>query len=300
MTKNINELESQDGIEKIVKNAEEASKNTTVEKGQRALQQQFEYLIKRVFGESTSCNYFSPYNNSSVGSDKRYDAGIYWHVYKSRSFFEAMAGAGRLIRISPESENKLLIRKDHTYGPITLTVFDSESLNKAKIFAAAYKELSGEEVILVQECSVAEEMNSLVEKFGEEKPKRVNKPLEAVIKFSDGKEMAVSKEHWINEFDTFIKNIFSKYSVEQDTDTEWDIYKITGKGFFGGKKSKYVGRIKRTSWPGAESWKLAPGYDHPFEIEVYNDTITKEVLTFVKEIEAQLEREVKITRTEAK
>ncbi len=309
MTKNINELESQDEIEKIVEKAEEVSKDVKVAKGTAALQQQFEYLIKRVFGEDIDCGYTYKTYNSSVEYSGRYNLGVEWNVYRSRSLFDMLASRGKLVKISPvTSTDSIITTTDSTIGikgtyqPIEITILDPEAFEKAKLFAAAYKELSGQEVTIIQECNLPQEMNGLVEKFDKVKPERVNSPLETVIKFSDGKEMAVSEEHWTREFDNFIKSIFSKYAVEQDNDNDWDIYKVTGKGFFGGEKTKYVGRITKKDWPGAERWKS--GYyseDSPlFEIEVYDDTITKEALTFVKEIESQLGKKVKVTRTEAK
>ncbi|MBI5066206.1 hypothetical protein HZA97_08275 [Candidatus Woesearchaeota archaeon] len=296
MTNNINQLASQDNIEQVINRAEEASKEVKVEKGQNALRQQFEYLIKRVFGEDTSCNYSSPYNNSSVESGKRYDYGNNWNIYRSRSLFEMMTGVGRLVKISPASETESIIGDDNEYRSISITVFDPKSLSKAKIFAAAYKELSGQEAKIIQECSMPEEMNGLVEKFDEEKPRRTSKPLEVVIKFSNGTEMVASEEHWTKEFDAFIRNSFNKYTVKQGSEYLWEIDQVVSKNIFGGQTRKRVALINTTSWPGDDYWSEQ---SEALEIYVYDDNVTKEVLTFVKEVESQLGKPVKIIRTEA-
>ncbi len=167
-------------LDQIIENAKPRSDYFDVKEseilGEEALKEEFLYLAKRIFGEGIYVR--STYSTDMVGEESSFSKlqeitewfGTELDLYKKVKG-RIFSRKEQYLRIRPEEGFNLII-KQRTLNPVTLHAYTPEALEKAKLFAQSYRDLSGKEATVIQEFK--SQQSSLEKLAAPQKKKRHN------------------------------------------------------------------------------------------------------------------------------
>ncbi len=131
-----------------------------IEEGYRALERKFEDLVLEVYGsEIRVCHYSSGNYTCEVKERKNYNASCSWYLFTVEIKKRRILPNKKI----PRLQSVILKDVDNTYSqiygsesepkfnPIAIKTYNQDALEKAKLFAQKYKEMSGQNVRLIQE-----------------------------------------------------------------------------------------------------------------------------------------------------
>ncbi|MBI4919005.1 hypothetical protein HY837_03685 [archaeon] len=151
-------------LDKIIHESKNNDAVVKIEKSFEARAGELCYLITKIFSEDT---YISDYStdfkpvkaDKFFGKDRAEIAGSLSLYKGKKSLFRRMEG-DKYVRIDPVQENKFakdgkmssvnMLLSKYGFNPIKVTAYNSEALQQAKVFAVAYKKLTGQEASVVQ------------------------------------------------------------------------------------------------------------------------------------------------------
>ncbi|MBI4919097.1 hypothetical protein HY837_04145 [archaeon] len=129
-----------------------------IEEGYKALERKFEDLILEVYGSEIQVQLSNDYL-VDIKDRKYYSQFGSWNlcsvIIKKRKIFSDKKIPTTQLIIKKDTDNgysQIYGNHDNPkYNPIAIQVFNQEALDKSKIFAKKYKEMSGQNVRLIQE-----------------------------------------------------------------------------------------------------------------------------------------------------
>ncbi len=282
-------------LEKLIKEAKTEEKIDVV-KGEEALRKEFNYLIRRIFGENIRWNpdwRTIPFTEYDLEGDYGYrPEGVFELTeVQIKKIFGMFIGTGiitkKYVKIEcdlPKKEKKISevlvnisvrpsIFENNQYNPIQITAYTPEALKQSKVFAQVYEKISGHPVKIIQECEIKEELEELIPKLQVRNIEDIMKGKE-VYQLDNGKHFVVglTREAWGKEYLKLLNDIFSPEFYAKDDFAQGWIHHMTSvyeKKWFGRKK---VASIARDN--------LSGGFPSDLIIEVYSEKALPKSIEF--------------------
>ncbi len=267
MVSNINEL-----VDEAVEIASQDFASVKVEKGEKAIKQEFLYLVNKIFSEK----------EFKLNPDLTGDASEGFRVYENGgNAFYSSFGALLLtffahyenqneytnIQFNPLKVRNMMCSYSHLdatcYYPLKIEVFSPKVFEKAQIFAKAYEYISGQKATIIKQ-------------FHEE---TVDPKLENIINSGNGNVKINEPLHfrvarWVEEQGYEIADI-DGYKVSQPAFRGFGILKPVNK-FLGFRKTAFhVGNIY-LNWHSADS-RISAREDKNWHVEVYGKEFLSEL-----------------------
>ncbi len=279
-------------IEEAIAKAEK--EDVKFEKGEKGAKQEFESLIRRVYG--VDFDTASKFDGSVFGAETAY----YAKGYQCSAGFFSKVGvlilpAYTKIQTSRKNENVPLIYAGGQYKPITISVYDARFWKQSQTFAKAFEYLSGQKATLVKEFHEEEVKDEKLEEIVHENE---TEALEG-LKVSEDTKVATKKaqKHFRNILNTLLTD---KYRIKRtlndldfsfsinDKQIEFNVY--ARKTFFGLKLDVRVARIKR-----GFDWSRT-SLPSPLKITVYKPKELISMGEFAKKYKAQMGFDVELVK----